>query len=132
MAEYARWSVLLKLPLNGFVNLLFAELLLGFSFFSRLLSYQNERPLRWILIHAFMLATTLPLLISGWIHGKTYEDSQYSEITNEMYEMAKAIRTHIQDYLQQHTRAIITLSASVDRDGDFGFALYNVLIEVTL
>ena len=123
--DYARWGILLELPLNGFINILFAELLIGIPLFHRWLGHKTERPLRWILIHAFMLAATLPLLVSGWIHGRMYEEQQFHQSTNEMSETAKAIRTHIQDYLKQHVNAITTLAASADRAGDFSTPALN-------
>jgi|GEM_PF-527352 len=115
------WVIVVKQPLNGLLNVMLAELLLQIGPLQRLLTPARQlsvrRPLRAYLFHGFVLIATLPLLFLSIVNGRIYAQQQQTEVTHRMQETVTAIRQNIDDYLNKHSQAIVSLSVAIEHQG---------------
>ncbi len=79
------WAMVIKEPINGLLNVMLADLLLGLGPIRRLLNATSERaamrqrPLRAYLFHGFVLIATLPLLFLSIVQGRIYAERQQTQ-----------------------------------------------------
>jgi signal transduction histidine kinase/DNA-binding response OmpR family regulator len=122
LSQEAAWAIVIKQPLNGLLDVMLAELLLRPSWMRRLFASAGQpigrRPLRAHLFHSFVLLTTIPLVILSVVQGHTYVERQRTEATYRLQEATTAVREDIEDYLDKHLQAIITLSSTIEYKGN--------------
>ncbi len=123
------WTLVLKQPFNGLLNMMLAELLISISALRSLPlpvpSQPPRRPLRSYLFYGFVLAATIPLLVISAIHGRSYAQSRQTESANRLREAATAIRHSIDDHLNHHLRAVVALSKAIEFKGSFEPEILN-------
>ena len=122
------WTLVLKQPFNGLLNMMLAELLISISALRSLLPAPSQppgRPLRSYLFYGFVLAATIPLLVISAIHGRTYAQSRQTEAAYRLREAATAIRHSIDDHLNQHLQAVVALSKSIQFKGSLEPEILN-------
>ncbi len=116
------WAIVIKQPLNGLLDVMLAELCLRVSQIRRLVALAGQplerRSLRAYLFHSFVLLATLPLGFLSVIQGRTYVERQQTEAAYRLQEAATAVRENIEDYLNKHLQAIITLSSTIEYKGN--------------
>jgi PAS domain S-box-containing protein len=116
------WAIVVKQPLNGLLDVIVAELLLGVPWLHRRLAPPERpverRPLRATVFHGLVLMATLPLLLLGIMHGRTLAERLQTEAANRLQEATRAIGRNIDDYLIKHREAVISLAGSLQQTGN--------------
>ena len=130
----AGWVLALEQPLNGLINVILAEFLLGFPIVLRVILL-TTRPLRGYgsfhrslksqLINGFMLIAGLPLLLLSIINGRNYQHRKIQETQYHLDEIAATIRINIDDYIDEHKRALVALGGVIDRTDRVDSAFLN-------
>src|SRR5262249_36746951 len=62
------------------------------------------------LVHNFMVVALIPLLFLSVIHERAYTEKNRTESASRLEEAARAIGQNIDDYLNNHRRAVTTLA----------------------
>jgi len=130
---FATWAIVIKLPLNGLLDVMLAELLLKVSPVRRLLASAGQtierHPLRAYLFHGFVLLATLPLVFLSVIQGRSYAMRQQTEAADRLQEAATAIREDINDYLTKHQQATVALATAIGQIGNLEPAALDQWLE---
>jgi signal transduction histidine kinase/CheY-like chemotaxis protein len=117
------WVVVVKHPVNGLLNVMLAEILISIPIVQRYASADSagiaRQPLRAHLVHAFLLAATVPMMLLNIVNGQMYANHQEQEAGQRLQEAATAIREDLQEYVLRHQQAIISLSQAVANEGRF-------------
>ena len=116
------WVMVIKHPLNGLLNVLVAEVLIGIPALQKWSAAPNSihsLPLRAYLSHGFLLVATVPLLVLNIVNGEMYAERQETDAGQRLQEAATAIREDLDDYLRLHQLALLSLSHAIVDAGRF-------------
>ncbi len=115
------WAIVFKQPLNGLLNAVVVEVMLGFAFLRRFLAPEDQPdlplPLRLHLAKGFVIVAALPLILLSLVYGQVYINLEKEEASNRLSYTAKAVRLNLDDYLQYHLQAIASLAADIEQSG---------------
>jgi two-component system, sensor histidine kinase len=116
-------AIVIKLPLNGLLNVILAELILSVIPAQWLLNVTDElresRPLRAQLLHALVLLAVLPILFLSVIYSRNYAERQHSEATYRLQEAARAVCQSIDDHLNKNLDAVVSLASAIRHKGSY-------------
>jgi len=123
------WVMVVKYPVNGLLNVMIADLLIGIPRLQRLWGESpaplERKPLRAYLSHGFLLVATVPLLVLNIVNGENYAERQEHEAGQRMQEAVTAIREDLEDHTRLHQLAVVELSRSITRQGRFDLDALN-------
>ncbi len=123
------WVMVVKYPVNGLLNVMIADLLIGIPALQRPWSVApgrgERKPLRAYLSHGFLLVATVPLLVLNIVNGENYAERQETEAGQRMREAATAIREDLEDHTRLHQLAVRELSRSITAQGRFDLDSLN-------
>jgi two-component system, sensor histidine kinase len=123
------WVMVVKYPVNGLLNVMIADLLIGIPALQRLCGATPEmgerKPLRAYLSHGFLLVATVPLLVLNIVNGENYAERQEKEAGQRLQEAATSIRQGLEDYVIRHELAVRQLSRSITRQNRFDLDALN-------
>ena len=127
------WVVAVKLPVNGLLNVLLAEILISLPVVQRYCSpakaTRERQPLRAHLVHGFLLVTTVPMMLLNIVNGQMYANHQETEAGQRLQEAATAIREDLEQYVTRHQQAIMSLSEAITNEGRFDPDTLNTRLE---
>lgn len=110
----AGWSIIIADSLNGLLNVTIAEIILTLTPLYRLLPasdyYVTPRPLRTQLFQGFVSVTAIPILFLSVTQANLHAKSEQVEAGNRLREASQAINDSVDEYLEQHLNAIISLA----------------------
>ena len=123
------WVMVVKFPVNGLLNVMIADLLIGVPTLQRLWGEASgpveRKPLRAYLSHGFLLVATVPLLLLNIVNGENYAERQEHEAGQRLQEEATAIRQDLEGYVSRHQLAVRQLSRSITQQGRFDLDALN-------
>jgi two-component system, sensor histidine kinase len=123
------WEAVFKLPYNGVLNLLLAELVLMLGPIRRLIVDNDlaaqRKPLRAYLFYGFILAAVLALTAQGLLNGRAYAKSRQTEAANQLSEAATNFSRNVDDYLNKHLQAVVSLTYAIEERGNLKPAVIN-------
>jgi signal transduction histidine kinase/CheY-like chemotaxis protein len=129
------WVMVVKYPVNGLLNVMIADLLIGIPKLHRLCGASPgplaRKPLRAYLSHRFLLVATVPLLLLNIVNGENYAERREREAGQRLHEAATAIRGELEGYLRRHEMAVRALSRSITRQGHFDLDALNGWLQQT-
>jgi hypothetical protein len=127
------WVVAVKLPVNGLLNVMLAEILISLPVVQRYCSpakaTRERQPLRAHLVHGFLLVTTVPMMLLNIVNGQMYANHQETEAGQRLQEAATAIREDLEQYVTRHQQAIMSLSEAITNEGRFDPDTLNTRLE---
>jgi len=127
------WVMVIKYPVNGLLNVMIAEVLIGIPalhrFWGDAPGLAERQPLRVYLAHAFLLVATVPLLLLSIVNGETYADQRQKEAGQRLQEAASAIQHDLDDYVLRHQLALGALARSITTFGQFDADALNGWLE---
>jgi signal transduction histidine kinase/ActR/RegA family two-component response regulator len=100
------WVSLVRLILNGIVIALIADLVLS----TAVIAGSKHRKFQAYLVYNFILVAVIPLLLLSVIHQRAYTEKLRTDTTLRLEEAATAIRQNVDDYLDLHRRAVVSLA----------------------
>jgi two-component system, sensor histidine kinase len=115
--------MVIKYPVNGLLNVMIAEMLIGIPalhrFWGDAPGLVERRPLRVYLAHGFLLVATVPLLLLNIVNGEMYAERQEKDAGQRLLEAATAIQQNLEDHVQRHQLALVALARSITSVGQF-------------
>ena len=117
--EYLRqtvWPIALQLPLNALVSVVLADLLATAAASRQFVTGAapvGTRRIRSYAFHAFVLVSTLPVLLLAAVDSQLAATRQESNGSARLNEAVTALREHIDEYLGDHVHAVETLATSL-------------------
>jgi signal transduction histidine kinase/CheY-like chemotaxis protein len=117
--SFTVWSIALKNPLNGLLNVALAELLLSLPPVKRLPIFNSgslvdqHLTLRARISHAFVLATLIPFLILSAVLERVYTVSVENQAKLRLTDGAISIAGRVDDYVLSGQTAVIRLAESL-------------------
>jgi len=117
--EYLRqtvWPIALQLPLNALVSVVLADLLATAAASQQFVTGAvpvGTRRIRSYAFHAFVLVSTLPVLLLAAVDSQLAATRQESNGSARLNEAVTALREHIDEYLGDHVHAVRTLATSL-------------------
>jgi signal transduction histidine kinase/CheY-like chemotaxis protein len=131
----SNWVMVVKYPVNGLLNVMIAELLIGIPTLQRLWGAASEpgerKSLRSYLSHGFLLVATVPLLVLNIVNGENYAERQEKAAGQRLREAATAIRQDLEEYVTRHQLAVREMSRSITRQGRFDLPALNGWLQQT-
>jgi len=112
----ALWPIALKNPVNGVINLVFAELLLAIpQVWNRLGPWVSSIPARRTtfrsrIAHAFVLATLIPLLLLSVVLEHFHTARLEQEARLRLAEACRSVAGRVDDHVRHHHVAIMDLA----------------------
>ena len=117
------WVMVIKHPVNGLLNVMIAEVLIGIpglqKFWADAPGLAERRPLRVYVAHGFLLVAAVPLLLLNVVTGEMYANRQQREAGQRLMEASEAIQQDLDDYVQRHQLALGALARSIGAFGQF-------------
>jgi signal transduction histidine kinase/DNA-binding response OmpR family regulator len=117
------WSIVIANSFNGLVNIIIADLLLTITALPRWLPasvYSLEpRRLRTQLFQGFVSIATVPILFLSVIHANLHSKEMEIEAGNRLRESSQAISQNVDEYLDKHLSAIISVKRAIEYKGSF-------------
>ena len=117
------WATVIAYAINGLLNVMLAEVLIGFAWVQKHSAsprFSAERqPLRAYLTHGFLLVATVPLLLLNIVNGQAYAKRQQMDASQRLDEAASAIRQHMEEFVSSHQLALLMLSRGIANEGHF-------------
>jgi signal transduction histidine kinase/CheY-like chemotaxis protein len=110
------WPIALRMPLNGLIGVVLADLLVVGTSARRRIHGQSvieRRRLRHYAFHAFVLVATVPVLMLAAVDSQLTAAKQQTEGGGRLHEAATALSRHIEQYVSDHARAVQSLQAAV-------------------
>lgn len=126
------FDMLIKLPFNGLLNLVIADILLTVPALKRLLQPTsiNERPsFRMMLFYRFVLLVSLPVVALSLTNGKLFTSKHQTESEKQLQHIAKSLQYDLDEYLNTHRKAIETLSDTVEATHDFNSVTLQTTVD---
>jgi signal transduction histidine kinase/DNA-binding response OmpR family regulator len=120
---YLRQTILpvaLQLVISGLVAVVIADLIATGASVQRLVTQGRRaaRPaLRAYAFHSFVLVATLPVLILAAVDSQLTAAKQESDGSARLREAVTALGARIDDYVDEHTRAVQTIAAALSAHG---------------
>lgn len=116
------FDLLIKLPFNGLLNLILAELLSTLPLLKNLLRSTQliKRPsFRTMLFYRFVLVVSLPIVALSLTNGKLFTSKNQDDSEKQLQYTASNIRNDLDEYLNTHLKAIETLSDTIEAGGNY-------------
>src|SRR5919202_3271474 len=110
------WPIALQLPLNALVSVVLADLLATAAASRRWVTGGESlvmRRIRSYAFHAFVIVSTLPVLLLAAVDSQLAATRQESNGSARLHEAATALREHIDEYLADHVHAVRTMAAAL-------------------
>jgi len=107
------WVNIVRLILNGVIITLIAELVVSsrtINVFVTDRSVAVSRTFQQYLVYNFIPVAVIPLTLLSVIHERAYTEKLNNDSVFRLEEAARAIRQNVDDYLDYHRRAVITLA----------------------
>jgi signal transduction histidine kinase/CheY-like chemotaxis protein len=107
------WVSIVQLLLNGVIIAILADLLVSMQ---RLRAFTGDRTIAGsrkfheYLVYNFILVAVIPLVLLSVIHERAYTEKRRSDSVTRLEEAARAIRQNVDDYIDYHRRAVVTLA----------------------
>lgn len=126
------FELLIKLPFNGLLNLILAELLSTLPLLKNLLrpTQMIKRPsFRTMLFYRFVLVVSLPIVALSLTNGKLFTSKNQDDSEKQLQYTATNIRNDLDEYLNTHLKAVETLSDTIEAGGDYNPTLLQAHVD---
>jgi signal transduction histidine kinase/DNA-binding NarL/FixJ family response regulator len=101
------WVLIVTYPLNGFLNVILAQLVEGLA----PAVFRRRLPLRAHLSQRFVIVATIPLAVLTVVTGRLYVERQSWDARQRIQEAALAVKQDIDSVVARHQSGIAALSA---------------------
>ncbi|MBI3680623.1 MAG: response regulator [Acidobacteria bacterium] len=128
-----KYAIVLKTPVNSLLNVSLAILLLELTGILRWLPAECKicyrHPVRVFLVAGFLTCTIIPLMVVVLGYGRQYQESLWSSQRSQLEEAAVVLSESLDDYLQRHLDAVVSLGAAVEQGGKFETHVLDAYLE---
>ena len=113
------WTIVVKQPLNGLLCVLLAELLFSWTTLRRRLlpGVVYHRSIRAYLIHGIALITILPLLMLGFLQGRSFTQRDRDELDQRLIGGIENLARRVDDRILTQRNAVVALARTLEIEG---------------
>ena len=126
------WANVYKRALNGFINVIAADLLLavplvsGFLFRDR--PQHRSVPLRELISSSLLLVSMVPIVVVSIAHARSNTRLEESALRSQIQAVVETTNMEVDDYVRRHQDAVLSLARAVPAHQSVGPYLLQRLI----
>jgi signal transduction histidine kinase/CheY-like chemotaxis protein len=127
------WSIVIADSFSGLLNVIIADLLLTLTPLHRWAPfsayYVEARPLRKQLFQVFVSIATVPVLMLSVVNANFHSSKVESEAGNRLKEASQAISQSMDEYVNKHLSALLSIKRSIESDTNPSLQAVNRRLE---